>query len=53
MSAAATAFSKGAKSFVPKGKMRVTEDLFPTLGGEAEEPKKKKAQVVKPVAKPT
>jgi hypothetical protein len=50
MKASSTTFNKGAGSFVPKGKMRVTEDLFPTLGGEAEEPKKKKAQVVKPVA---
>jgi hypothetical protein len=31
-----------SKEFVPKGKHAVTEELFPTLGGDVEEPKGKK-----------
>lgn len=34
--------SNTSKEFVPKGKHAVTDDLFPTLGGDSDEPKGKK-----------
>jgi hypothetical protein len=38
----ASMLNNNSKDFVPKGKHAITDDLFPTLGGDSDEPKGKK-----------